>query len=237
MHNFFVILGGMGTLATESFVHLLNSRTPAKNDQEYLNYLIVNHAQIPDRTAFIKDKTADDPRPMLLEDIQSFEKLHPDFFVLTCNTAHYFFEDLQNKTTIPILHMPKLAVTALTTRYPNTTHPTVIFLGTEGSLLSGIYQSFIEQAGYTFLAPDTLLQQEVNTLIYEDIKNHNHLNLARFHRIVSALLVLAPDAIILLGCTELSYLYEAYKQELTYSIIDAQSEVIDYILAHRSSND
>ncbi len=29
MENFFTILGGMGTLATESFIHTLNQRTEA----------------------------------------------------------------------------------------------------------------------------------------------------------------------------------------------------------------
>lgn len=54
MENFFTILGGMGTLATESFIHTLNKRTEAHRDQDYLNYIVVNHATIPDRTEYIK---------------------------------------------------------------------------------------------------------------------------------------------------------------------------------------
>lgn len=41
MENFFTILGGMGTLATESFIHTLNKRTEAHRDQDYLNYIVV----------------------------------------------------------------------------------------------------------------------------------------------------------------------------------------------------
>lgn len=51
MENFFSILGGMGTMATESFVRLINHRTKATKDQEYLNYVLFNHATVPDRTA------------------------------------------------------------------------------------------------------------------------------------------------------------------------------------------
>ena len=46
MKDFFVILGGMGTQATESFVHLLNKRT-AQKDRDYLNYCLFNHATVP----------------------------------------------------------------------------------------------------------------------------------------------------------------------------------------------
>ena len=51
MKNFFTIIGGMGTMATESYIHQLNLRTPANNDQEYLNYILVNHATYSKRGA------------------------------------------------------------------------------------------------------------------------------------------------------------------------------------------
>ena len=66
MENFFSILGGMGTMATESFVRILNQRTNAHNDQEYLNYVMFNHATVPDRTSYILDHSADNPLPFLI---------------------------------------------------------------------------------------------------------------------------------------------------------------------------
>ena len=41
MEHFFSILGGMGTMATESFVHLLNERVVTHKDQDYLNYVLL----------------------------------------------------------------------------------------------------------------------------------------------------------------------------------------------------
>ena len=95
MKKFFTVLGGMGTLATESYVHLLNQRTPAKRDQDYLNYIIVNHATVPDRTGWILDHSKPDPLPVLLEDVKQQSLLKPEFLVLICNTAHYFYQKLQ----------------------------------------------------------------------------------------------------------------------------------------------
>ena len=35
MKKFFTVLGGMGTLATESYMRILDQRTPTKRDQDY----------------------------------------------------------------------------------------------------------------------------------------------------------------------------------------------------------
>ncbi|MGQ4823670.1 amino acid racemase, partial [Enterococcus faecalis] len=78
MENFFSILGGMGTMATESFVRLINHRTKATKDQEYLNYVLFNHATVPDRTAYILDRSEENPMPFLLDDIEKQNLLQPN---------------------------------------------------------------------------------------------------------------------------------------------------------------
>ncbi len=230
MNNFFTILGGMGTLATENFIHSLNKKTPTSKDQDYLNYVVVNHASIPDRTAFIKDNKATDPRPYLLEDIDKFSKLAPDFFVLTCNTAHYFFDDLQSSTTIPILHMPKITVDALENRYKIKKNTTIFFLGTEGSLFSKLYKDLIETAGYYYRTPSSNIQNKINHLIYEDVKRNDFFNYPLLKEIISELLEIDVHAYILLGCTELSCLFDHFESHSDFPIIDSQNELIDFIL-------
>ena len=88
MKKFFTIIGGMGTMATESFIHQLNKRIPASCDQDYLDYILLNHATIPDRTAYLLDNSKPSPYPDLAEDIRQQAKLNPEFFAIPCNTAH-----------------------------------------------------------------------------------------------------------------------------------------------------
>ena len=52
MKKFFGILGGMGTLATTNFLVEMNKRHFPENDQDYFNYILMNHADIPDRTEY-----------------------------------------------------------------------------------------------------------------------------------------------------------------------------------------
>lgn len=118
MKNFFAILGGMGTLATTNFLVELNKRHTPTKDQDFFNYMLFNHAEIPDRTSYILDHSAPSPLPALLADIEQLNVLKPDFIVMPCNTAHYFINDLVNATSIPIINMIKETVATIP---PNTT--------------------------------------------------------------------------------------------------------------------
>lgn len=222
MEHFFSILGGMGTMATESFVHLLNERVVTHKDQDYLNYVLFNHATVPDRTAYILDATNDSPLPYLLDDIEKQNLLKPDFIVLTCNTAHHFFDRLQAATPIPILHMPKEAVKEVMKQKEV---GKVAFFGTTGSVKAGIYETQMRQAGLEVYLPTEKLQDKINHLIYHDIKENDFLNQSLYVEILKD----AVDAgckQIILGCTELSLMEASFGQH-DYPVIDAQSVLVD----------
>lgn len=227
MENFFSILGGMGTMATESFVRLINHRTKASKDQEYLNYVLFNHATVPDRTAYILDREQESPMPYLLDDVEKQNLLKPNFIVLTCNTAHYFFDELQAATEIPILHMPREAANELVRQ--NTTGKVAI-LGTEGRMKAGIYEKEVRQLGFEAVIPDAQLQAKINHLIYHDIKESDYLNKELYYEILAEAVARFDCEKIILGCTELSLMQE-YVGENEYPVIDAQSILADQTIA------
>lgn len=231
MKNFFTILGGMGTLASESFVRVLNDRTIANTDQEYLNYVLVNHATIPDRTAYILGESSDSPAASLIEDIQQQDLLHPDFFVLTCNTAHTFYDDLVKATATPILHMPRLAAEKVveTVSKENET-VRVCLLATHGTIQSGVYAiEFKSLKNYELVIPNSEIQEEVMNLIYRDIKEKQFLNEDLFKQILANALSQMNCDVAILGCTELSLMNEVTSHD--YPVVDAQSVLIDETLA------
>src|SRR5699024_9716897 len=231
MKNFFVVLGGMGTMASESFIHVLNQRTPAYSDQEYLNYVLVNHATVPDRTAFILKRSQEDPRQALIEDIKQYDKLGHDFFVLTCNTAHYFYEELSQVTTRPLLHMPKLAVREILQENEGKKGKIKVgLLATEGTVQSNIYSQELENTGrIEVLIPSDKWQQKVTDLIYRDVKEKKFFNHELYQEILHYMIVEKQCDVCLLGCTELS-LMEANAPKHFYPVVDAQSVLIDETL-------
>ncbi|MEG0293848.1 amino acid racemase [Enterococcus sp.] len=222
MRDFFSILGGMGTMATESFIHLLNKRVHAKKDQDYLNYVLFNHASVPDRTAYILNTDQENPLPYLLEDIAQQNLLKPAFIVLTCNTAHHFFDELQAATSIPLLNMPKEAVEEV---LQSGTSGKVAFFGTEGSVKAGIYEKEMRAAGLDVYLPPKVLQEKISYLIYHEIKENDRLNDRLYFEILQAALDAGCEKIIL-GCTELSLMQEHFSDHL-YPVIDAQSVLVD----------
>ena len=230
---FFAVLGGMGTLATESYIRLVNRATHAHCDQDYLDYIVFNDSSVPDRTAYILGESDENPFPVLADDIEKATAMGASFIVLTCNTAHYFYDDFQALTTVPILHMPRGAVARMAQRYPKDQFPRVGFLGTVGSRKSGVYKRAVEEAGYTFVEPTDELQARITSLIYDDVKGSGELNLERYESVLRDMLdpagPCACDTLIL-GCTELSVLNEAFPLP-QLPVIDAQAVLVEDTVA------
>lgn len=228
MKQFFTVLGGMGTLATESYVRLLDKRTPIKRDQDYLNYIVVNDATVPDRTAWILDHSQPDPYESLVEDVKQQSLLKPAFFALICNTAHYNFARLQEATDIPILNMLQSTVNAIKRIQPSAKR--VGLLGTYGTLQTGIYDSYIQNAGYEEVKPTKELADLTEDLIYHDIKEKGHSDGKKYHELIKRMVEEMDCDIVILGCTELSYA-EEMDPETEYPIADSQSIIVDRSLA------
>lgn len=222
MKKFFTIIGGMGTMATESYIRLLNQQTPATKDQDYLNYILVNHATIPDRTDYILDQSKPNPLEPLLEDFKQQSQLKPAFFTLPCNTAHYFYDDLVKVTEIPIIHMPRETVLEIAKCYPNAKR--VGLLATQGTLNDGVYDREILAQGYELVKPTATIQAKTSELIYDYIKAKNVVNEELFKHIVQAMLQQQKCDVVILGCTELSLAQERCPLDL--ALVDSQAVLV-----------
>lgn len=224
MKQFFTVLGGMGTLATESYVRILDARTPIHRDQDYLNYIVVNHATVPDRTSWILDHSKPDYNLDLIEDIKQQSLLKPAFFVLICNTAHYAFDKLQAATDIPILNMLQETVDAIKKIKPDAKK--VGLLATRGTVTAGLYDHYITAAGYEEIKPTPEILDMTEDLIYHDIKESGHSDGAKYHELVRRMIEEEGADIVILGCTELSYA-EEMNPETKYPVADSQSIIVD----------
>nr|WP_321314686.1 amino acid racemase [uncultured Ligilactobacillus sp.] len=237
MKKFFTVLGGMGTMATESYVRLLNKRTHAQKDQDYLNYILVNHATVPDRTEYILDHNKPNFLPVLIEDIKQQSSLHPEFMLIICNTAHYFYDQFQAATNVPILHMLKIAVKEFKEKYPN--EKRVGLISTAGTLKDQIYQNAFKKIGVECITGDKNLQNKTMSLIYDYIKDKNDVNANLYHSILKEMHDKYKCNVITLGCTELSLAQELAGNH-PYKVIDAQSIIVDKSIelgeAFRKSN-
>ena len=226
---FFAILGGMGSIATESYIRQLNQAAQAQVDQDFFDYVVFNDAGVYDRTEYILNRSDEDPFPVMADDVRRAEAIGAQFIVLTCNTAHYFFDRLQALTEVPILHMPRLAVQWAQQNFPAEDHPKMMFLGTSGSVKAGVYRHIIESSGYTYLQPSASDQKRVDDLIYREVKSGGRLSDKNYRRLLKEFLDPAGSYkadVVVLGCTELSVLNDAFPSP-EMALVDAQGVLVE----------
>lgn len=99
------ILGGVGPLATAYFMELLIKKTPARTDQDHMPMIVFNDPQIPDRTAYILDHAKPNPRPEMAKVARWLEEAGADYIAIACNTAHYFYDDINEAVKIPVVNI------------------------------------------------------------------------------------------------------------------------------------
>ena len=209
-------------------MRLLNQRTHAHSDQEYLNYILVNDATVPDRTDYILDHSKPSFFPDLLEDVRAQSLLQPEFIVIVCNTAHYFYDQLAAASSVPLLHMPRLAIRDMCERFPN--EERIGLIATQGTIKDGIYSHEIENTGRKVILGDQALQDMVTELIYKYVKEKGEVNAELYHRILKRMHDDFQVNVIVLGCTELSFAQEKAGDH-PYHVIDAQSIIVDKTIA------
>ena len=195
------VLGGVGPLATAYFLQLLVELTEAERDQDHVDAVVLNHATIPDRTAFILGRSDADPGPVLARDAQRLEGFGAEFLVMPCNTAHYFTQQVLDAISVPFVSIIDTTVDAARSRVGDLR--AVGLLATAGTAASGVYQDAFARHGVDALVPDDADQALVTQIIYEQVKAGRPVDIETF-RAVAGRLVERGAQVIVLGCTELS---------------------------------
>jgi aspartate racemase len=199
--NYLGILGGLGPMSTVYFCELLNLHTAAARDADHIDMLISSRATTPDRTAYIIDKSAPDPLPVMLEEAHRLERAGVDLIVVPCNTAHYFYDGLAEGCNTPILNI----IDETTAHLCGIGTKTFGLLATEGTIRSGAYERFCKPRNLTCVTPTEEEQKIITSIIFDAIKQNKPVDMAAFEGVVNSLRARGCEKIVL-GCTELSLL-------------------------------
>ncbi|MEO0455325.1 MAG: amino acid racemase [Cyanobacteria bacterium P01_A01_bin.114] len=147
------ILGGLGPLAHIEFEQRLlhhSSRRGARCDQEHPSWLLLSATATPDRTQDLLG-AGPDCVSHLVRSARLLETMGAGFLVVTCNTAHAFYNSVQSQLGIPWLHMMDA-----TARYIAQSFPTVRRVGvlaTDGTLRSQLYTTRLTQYDLSPIMP------------------------------------------------------------------------------------
>ncbi|MFF5996730.1 amino acid racemase [Lysinibacillus sp. KU-BSD001] len=203
------IIGGVGPLATMLIGEIIVRRTKANKDQEHVHTIIDNDTSIPDRTAYILDQTKENPIPYLQRDAKKLAEYGAGVICIPCNTAHTFYREMQEATSIPVLHM----IRETAKRAKELGANRVGILATDGTLASNMYQTALEEQGITPVVPGAQIQQQVMTVIYDYVKAGRDITPELWAPIEA---VMTDCDRIILGCTELSIVNRDLKLSTQY---------------------
>jgi len=195
------IFGGMGPEATANLYQEIVKLTPAQRDQDHVPTLIYSLPQVPDRTTAIKN---DDRSivPYLVEGVTRLEKAGASFIVIPCNTAHYYYDDMQQAVKVPVLHMIRETVQAVASRHPDCKR--VGLLATDGTVASGLYEKEFRRRGIEVVYPDAAIQSNCVMKAVYGIKAGGNKTASEDLLFNAGKSVEAKGAqVIVLGCTEI----------------------------------
>ena len=217
------ILGGMGTQAGLDFCNKLAILYRGKIDQEYPLFVLFNKSNIPGRpesigvqTKSLSNKTTNKKSKRkyslvlksLLNGCNVLKKSKCKFIVIPCNTAHYWYDDLQKKINLPIINMPKEVFNY--TKKNCKKNSSIGLLATEGTLKTGVYNKFFDKR-YNLIYPNTLNQKNSVNKTIKLVKMGKVKMASRTIQPAINYLIKKKCKKIILGCTEIPIAIFAFK--------------------------
>ena len=213
------VLGGMGPLATIDFLGKMVAATPAGVDQDHVPVVVSAIPQVPDRTLAFRGE-GPSPLAAMVSSARRLEAAGAGLVVIACNTAHLWFDDVEDALGLPMIHLVDAAIqdaVVLAGRGGR-----VGLLGTDATLASGLYVNRAAAAG---LAPVRWLLPtagEMMTLVARGIDAVKAGDLATGRELLASAALRLKERgadVVILGCTEIPVVLTAADAPLP--LIDA----------------
>ena len=222
------ILGGMGTQAGLDFCNKLAKLNKGKTDQQYPLFVLYNKSNTPGRPENIHKYNK--VLKSLLAGCKFLEKSKCKFIVIPCNTAHYWYDDLQKKTKIPIISMPREVYAHSIKACKKNSK--IGLLATEGTIKTGVYNKFFDKK-FKLINPTRLVQKNNVNKAIKLVKMGKIKEAEKAVRPAVNSLIKMKCSKIILGCTELPIAIFAFK---SFQKIKKSKTFLDpnLILAHSS---
>lgn len=205
----------MGPLATVDFMEKVIGQTTANCDQDHVPMIVHCVPQIPDRTACLM-QNAESPLPVMAQGVKVLSSAGVGCIAITCNTAHYWYDDLMKDSSVPILHIARACADVLVADGVTS----VGLMSTDGTLKAGFYPRELAQYDIEMKQPDAELQKQVMAGIYKvksgDVSGGGKI----LEWCLEQMLLQGVDSVIL-GCTEIPLALEHINSKLLDKGVDA----------------
>jgi aspartate racemase len=220
MHKAIGILGGMGPQATVDAMNKIIKNTAAHCDQEHIPVITVSIPDIPDRTKSIVNQD-NKPLKKMGEYLKILENANVGCIIIPCNTAHFWFDQLQQQTHTKMISIIEATVGFIL----KSNAQEICILATSATIDTELYQKKLAVHQIPFILPEPEIQQQIMQSIY----SYKSGDIAKSKEIMSNIIKLYdfnPARKFLLACTEIPLILEDWIKENPELFIDATDVLI-----------
>lgn len=211
------ILGGISAESTaEYYTRLIRGYYARKGNDHYPEIVIysldfrhfTNFEDSGDRTGYIA---------YIMTGIRALERAGADFILMSANSPHSVFEDVEAQANVPMLSIVK--ATAQRAKEMNVRK--LLLLGIKYTMQSSFYQNTCRDMGIEVVTPVESEQDEINRIIFEELARGIFRDETK-QRLLQIIAQYPVDGVIL-GCTELPLILRS---------LDATIPLLDTVELH-----
>lgn len=197
------LIGGMSWESSSEYYRLINEKVKEQLSGLHSAECILYSVNFEEIEHYQQSGEWGKAGQRLGEAANSLEKAVADFIVICTNTMHKVIEAIQEKITIPILHIADATANAL----KKAGIKTVGLLGTNYTMEQDFYKSRIEQNGIKVVVPTEDKRHKINGIIFDELCLGKIENTSRtyFKEAIEQLKTMGAEGVIL-GCTEIGLL-------------------------------
>jgi len=201
------IIGGMGPEATIDLMQRIIRLTPAQDDIDHIRCIVDNNPKIPSRIKAIIEGDGEDPGPVMADMGRKLETFGADFLVIACNTAHYYYDAVQEAVNIPVINMIDLVSLYVKTNFPE--QDQIGILASPAVAMTGLYCKRFKKYNIKDIWPDPDYQESLFKVIKAVKKGNTGPAICHEYEKVCTHLLKKGIQTAIIACTELSVLDRA----------------------------
>lgn len=197
------LIGGMSWESTVTYYQIINKTIREKLGGLHSAKLLLYSVDFARIEKLQTEGRWDEIADILGAEAQNLEKAGADFIVICANTTHKIAPQIQEKISIPILHIAD----ATSQELKKNKIKKAALIGTKYTILEDFYKDRIRENGIDLIIPNEKDVELINNVIYSElcvgeIKENSK---KEYIRIIGELKKQGAEAVIF-GCTEIGLL-------------------------------
>ncbi len=219
----------MGPEATVDLMQRIIRLTPALDDADHIRCIVDNNPKVPSRIKAIIEGNGEDPGPCMADMGRRLESWGADFLVIACNTAHYYYDAVQEAVNIPVINLIDLVANHVKDNFSN--QRKIGILASPAVAMTGLYTHRFSRLGIEDVWPDPDHQAQLLSVIKEIKKGNTGETVGDDYKNVYENLMKKGATLLIIACTELS----ALGGKLPIKALDA-AEILALEIVHVAKN-